>query len=209
MILRITAWLVLVTTLVLLTPRPITAGEPTDRVRAVIAKSIQILKDPKLKFKDRGKERIDRLRDIVYPIFDFREMAKRSLGFHWRERTPKEQDEIASLFTKLLEKNYANRIESYDDEKVQYTGEIIDQSYAVVDSKIINKKGQEFVIKYKLRLTRKGWKIYDLSVENISIVNNYRAQFNRVIAKSSYKELIGKMKNKIEELEDSEREPND
>jgi phospholipid transport system substrate-binding protein len=204
---RITVGLYLAMVLVLHTPLPSEAEGPTELVSEVIEKAIQILNDPKLGENHRGGERLNLLREAVYPVFDFPEMARRSLGLHWRQRTPEEREEFVTIFTKLLEQTYATKIESYDDEKVVYTREAIDQGYAEVGSNIVNKQGEEFSVIYKLRLTDKNWKIYDVSVDNISVVNNYRSQFNRVITKESFPELIGKMEKKVKQFDKTGGKP--
>ena len=204
---RITVGLYLAMVLVLLTPLRSEAEGPKEQVSEVIEKAIEILNDPKLEKNHRKGERLNLLRETVYPVFDFRNMAQRSLGIYWRKRTPEEREEFVSIFTKLLEQSYADKIIAYDNQKVVYTRETIDQGYAEVGSNIVNKQGQAFSVIYKLHLTDKGWRIYDVSVENISVVNNYRSQFNRVITKESYPELIGKMKKKIEQLDKNSGKP--
>ncbi|HXL09373.1 MAG TPA: ABC transporter substrate-binding protein, partial [Candidatus Bathyarchaeia archaeon] len=118
------------------------------------------------------------------------------LGSEWRRRTPEEQKEFVRLFTNLLEQAYLDKIESYNGEKVQFLKERVDGNYAEVDTKIINNKGQEFSIMYRLHNVNGDWKVYDLVIEDISLINNYRAQFSRVLAKSSYQDLVNKMKEK-------------
>ena len=126
-------------------------------------------------------------------------MAKRSLGAHWRRRTPDEKQEFVTLFTTLLEISYADRIDLYKGQSVVFTREEVDNDYARVESKIVNKKQEAFSVDYKLQRREGGdWRIYDVVVENISLVNNYRSQFNRVIANNSYKELIKRMKEKTQ-----------
>ena len=123
-------------------------------------------------------------------------MARRSLGPEWRRHTPKEQKEFVQLFTDLLERAYLQQIESYNDQKVRYLNEREDSSYAQVDTKIVDNKGQEISINYRLHNMNGDWKVYDVVVEDISLVNNYRAQFSRVLASSSYQELVHRMKDK-------------
>jgi phospholipid transport system substrate-binding protein len=166
--------------------------------RLAIDNGIQVLNDPALKAEDKKEERIERLRQVVKPIFDFVEMAKRSLGAHWRRLSPEKRQEFVTLFTEYLEKTYADRVDLYNGHQAVFLSESIDQGYAQVDSKVANKKGEEFSVVYKLRLSDQVWKVYDVVVENISIVNNYRSQFNRVISNSSYDELIKKIKQKSE-----------
>ena len=125
-------------------------------------------------------------------------MAKRSLGANWARRTPQEQEEFVRLFTEVLERAYADIIESYIDEKIVYLAEKVDSGYADVNSKIVTAKGEEYSINYRAQLVGSEWKVYDVVAENISLVNNYRSQFSRVIAKSSYEELVRRLKDKNE-----------
>ncbi len=182
--------------MVALSPVRAGAGVPTDQIKATVDRALLLLKDPRLKQASKNKERRDRLRQILFTRFDFAEMARRALGPDWRRRTPKEQDEFVRLFTDLLERAYADTIESYTDEKIVYVGERLDGNFAEVSSRISNSRGQEFSIDYKTRLAGTEWKVYDVIVENISMVNNYRSQFRRVISNSSYDELVRRLKDK-------------
>jgi phospholipid transport system substrate-binding protein len=165
-------------------------GEPLDIVKSAADRAIAVLKDPWLKAPERKKERIERLKEIINPIFDYQEMARRSLGPHWRRRSPAEQEEFAKLFRAYLENIYSDRVDLYEGEKVTFGRETIDQDYAQVESLVSNAKGEENSVVYRLKRTDGNkWKVYDAIVENISIVNNYRSQFDRVISKSSYEEL--------------------
>jgi phospholipid transport system substrate-binding protein len=170
------------------------AGEPTEAIRSAVDQGVEILRSAKLENANQRAKVIDRLRQIVYPLFDFREMAMRSLGANWRRLEPQQQNEFVTTFTKLLEKTYADQIDLYNGQKVAYTGETIDGNYAQVDSKIVDKNGQNYSVVYKLHQVDGNWRIYDVVAENISLVNNYRSQFNRVIAKSSFEELLKTMK---------------
>jgi phospholipid transport system substrate-binding protein len=172
------------------------AGGPTDELRAAIEKVQMTLNDPQLKAAGKKGERLDKLRQVIQPKFDFSEMAKRSLGANWQRRNPEEQREFVRVFTELLENAYVDSIASYDGEKVVFSNEKQDKEYGEVNTKIVTKKGEEFSVNYKLHQASGNWKVYDVVIENISIVNNYRAQFNRVIAKSSYEELVRTMKEK-------------
>lgn len=172
------------------------AESPQQDIKAAVDKGIQVLSDPALKGSEKEKERIEKLRGIVFPLFDFPEMAKRSLGSHWRRRDAQQREEFVKLFTDLLERTYAKQISAYDGEQVVYTGEKVDGRYAQVDSKIVDKRGREFEVDYRMWRPQGRWKIYDVVIENISLVNNYRAQFNRVISKSSFEELMEKMRGK-------------
>jgi phospholipid transport system substrate-binding protein len=170
------------------------AGEPTQSIRSAIDQGVEILKKAKLENPKQRAQVIDRLRQIVYPLFDFNEMAMRSLGANWRRLNPQQRREFVSIFTTLLEKTYADQIDLYDGQRVEYTGENIDGNYAEVESRVIDKNGQTYSVAYRLHRVDGKWRIYDVVAENISLVNNYRSQFNRVIAKSSFEELLKIMK---------------
>jgi phospholipid transport system substrate-binding protein len=174
------------------------AGVPTDQIKGTVDRAVSVLKDPGLKPAAKTKERRDQLRQILFARFDFTEMAKRALGPNWRRRTPQEQDEFVRLFSDVLERAYADIIESYTDERIVYLYERVDGTFADVGSKIQTSKGEEYSIYYKAHLISNEWKIYDVVAENISLVNNYRSQFNRVISQSSYEELVRRLKDKAE-----------
>lgn len=179
-------------------PRPPiwSAGTPVDQIRVTVDRVLAILQDPGLGSDQKRQARRDQLRQAIFPTFDFAEMAKRSLGSHWRRRSPAEQKEFVDLFTDLLQTSYVGTIESYNGDKVAYLREVQDKNYAEVGTNIISAKGQEFTINYRLHLQDGEWKVYDVVIENISIVNNYRSQFNRVINRSSYEELLRVLKEK-------------
>ena len=178
-------------------PRFVQAGEPLQLVRTSVDKAIQILKDPNLHSQDKKRERVDRLREALQSIFDYEEMAKRALGTHWRRRTPAEQEEFVKLFRNFLERIYSDKIDLYGGEKVRFGREVIDQGFAEVESTIIRPNGEELAVVYKLRQRDGQWKVYDAVVENISIVNNYRSQFDRVISSASYQELVKRLQEKV------------
>ncbi len=174
------------------------AGLPTEQIKTTVDKAVGVLRDPKLKPAAKLKERREQLKQILFTRFDFTEMAKRSLGANWRRRTPQEQEEFVRLFTDVLERAYADIIESYGDEKIVYLNERLDAEFAEVNSKVITGKGQEYTINYKAHLVGNEWKVYDVVAENVSLVNNYRSQFTRVISKDSYEELVRRLKDKSE-----------
>lgn len=166
------------------------AGEPTEAIRGAVNQGVEILKNAKLDSQKQRSQVIDRLREIVYPLFDFREMAMRSLGANWRRINSPQREEFVLVFTRLLEKTYADQIDLYNGQQVVYTGESVDGDYAQVDSRVIDKNEQKYSVVYRLHRVDGRWKIYDVVAENISVVNNYRAQFDRVIARSSFDELL-------------------
>jgi len=178
---------------------PAVAGPPSDQLKSQIDRVLKTLDDPELKKEGRGKERRTAVRKIANDIFDFNETARRSLGRHWQARTPAERDEFVQLFSDLLERSYISKVELYGGEKIQYVGDTIDSDQAKVQTKLLTKGGSDIPIEY--RMSRKGdrWLVYDVIIEGVSLVANYRTQFNKIIQTSSYQELVKKMKTKQEE----------
>ena len=175
------------------------AGAPTDQVRQSVDKVLDILKNKKLKKPANEKKRKAEIRKVVSERFDFADMAKRSLGIYWRQRTPEERKEFVPLYTDLLERTYIKKIEGYTDEKITYTGEKINDGYAVVDTKVITSKNTEIPIQYRMLNENGQWMVYDVSIEGVSLINNYRNQFSSIIHQKSYDELVKKLKAKEEE----------
>ena len=174
------------------------AGVATDQVRSTVDQVIAILQDSSLKVESKQKDRREQLRKVILARFDFAEMARRSLGPEWRRRTPAEQEDFVKLFTDLLQENYIGTIESYNGDKVIYNRELKDQDNAEVQTTLTTKREDSYSINYRLRLVGKDWKVYDVVIENISVVNNYRSQFSRVLARSSYEELVRNMREKAQ-----------
>lgn len=184
----------------LLSPVVLRAGVPTEQVRQTADRVLSVLQDSRLKSADRQKERREQLRQIIGSRFDFGEMAKRSLGSNWQKANNEDQRQFVELFTELLEKSYADQIESYNGEKIVYGRENVSQDQADVDTKIVTKKGEEIAITYKLRSAAGDWKVYDVVIENVSLVNNFRSQFNRILANASFAELLKKLQSKSVEI---------
>jgi phospholipid transport system substrate-binding protein len=182
--------------LLLMQPVWVSAGAPGEQVRQTVDKLLAILKNPRLKGEENKNERREKLKEVIYQGFDFTEMAKRSLGSEWRRRSPEERKEFVKLFTDLLKRAYLEQIESYSGEKIQYLKELEGDNYAEVATKIVDNKGQDYSVNFRLHKVTGDWKVYDVVIEDISLINNYRSQFNRVLAKSSYEELVNTMKGK-------------
>jgi len=172
------------------------AGGPTDQVRATVDRVLVTVRNANLKSPTQMKDLRVRLAEIIYTRFDFGEMAKRSLGPQWGRRTVEEQREFVKLFTEVLARAYTERIESYSSQNVVYTREVEDKEYAEVDSTVVSDKLEKVSLNYKLHSVDKEWRVYDLVIEDISVVNNYRSQFSRVIARSSFEELMRMLKEK-------------
>jgi phospholipid transport system substrate-binding protein len=178
------------------------AGAPTDQLREYTNAVQKVLDDPALKAPDRRQERRTAVRKIASEVFDVAESARRALGPHWQQRTPAEREEFTDLFADLLERTYISKIDLYGGEKLQYTTEQVDGNHAVVKAKVLTKQGTEVPVEARMLKNGDRWLIYDVLVENLSLVGNYRAQFDQIIRKSSYPELINRLKTKRNEFLD-------
>jgi phospholipid transport system substrate-binding protein len=179
---------------------PAAAGPATDQLKGAIDRVVKVLEDPSLKGSDRVVDRRHAVRKIADEIFDFPEIARRSLARHWQPLTDRQRAEFVSLFSDLLERSYISKIELYGGEKIIYAGERVDGDVTTVTTRIITKNGTEVPIDYKLLKKGDRWLVYDVNIEGVSLVSNYRTQFNKIIQTSSYNELVQKLRTKQEEL---------
>ena len=177
---------------------PAQAGPPTEHLRGQIDRVLKVLDDPGLK-RDEPARRVA-VRKIADEIFDFSETAKRSLARHWQPRTPAERDEFTKLFADLLERSYISKIELYGGEKIAYVNDVIEGDQALVRTHIITKNATQVPVDYRMLKKGERWLVYDVVIEGVSLVANYRTQFNKIIQTSSYTELVKKMKAKQEEF---------
>ena len=184
---------------------PARAGAPTDQVREYTDAVLKILEDPALKTEDRKPERRAAVRKIATEVFDVQETARRALGPHWQQRTPQQREEFVQLFAELLEQTYISKIDLFGGEKLRFTEEKVDGDNAIVRAKVVTRQQTEVPV--EARMLRKGdrWLIYDILIENISLVGNYRAQFDRIIRTSSYDELVKRLRTRGEFLREAER----
>ena len=171
---------------------PSHAGAPTDQLRGQVDRAIATLEDPALRQKPDARRAA--VRRIAEQIFDFEETARRALGRHWQARTPEERREFVGLFTDLLERTYISRIETYSGERVVYAGDTVEGKEATVRTRLVTRDGKEVPIDYRMRLAGERWLVYDVVIEGVSLVANYRSQFNRIIQTSSYQELLSRLR---------------
>lgn len=165
---------------------------PTGVVRAAADGVIAVLRA-----SGRAADRRGALERAVEPAFDFDDMARRALGPHWRARTVAERQQFTALFRGLLERAYVKRLEAYDGERVQYLGETRDGAYATVRTAIVTPRDTEIGADYRLHAGAAGWRIYDVRIDGVSLIENYRAQFDTVIDESSYEALVGRLEAKV------------
>ena len=175
------------------------AGPPTEQLKASIDRVVKALEDPVLKGEGKALDRRIRVRSIANDIFDWAETAKRSLARHWQPLSDAQREEFVKLFGDLLERSYVSKIEQYGGEKVVWVSESVADDLATVRTKVITKQGVDVPIDYHMFRRGDRWLVYDVVIENVSLVNNYRTQFNRIIQTSSYQDLITKMRTKLEE----------
>jgi phospholipid transport system substrate-binding protein len=172
---------------------PLTAGEPTAQLSATINEFVTILVNtPVAQLRASGLPQS--ALSLVFSRFDFSEMTKRSLGSHWESLGSAEQREFVDAFTERVLRAYGRSVRASGDEKVQYARELRDGDLATVQTKVISGSGDELPIDYQLHDVGGQWKVYDVVIDQVSIVSNYRAQFDRILAKSSVKELLQRIK---------------
>jgi phospholipid transport system substrate-binding protein len=175
-------------------PASADAGAPTDQLKAAVEQIVKVLEDPALKAEGKTKERRAAIRREAETVFDFGETAKRALGRHWQPLAEKDRLEFTSLFSDLIERAYISRIERYSGERITYTGESIEGALASVRTRFVTKQGSEIPVDYRMQQRGERWRVYDVVVEGISLINNYRTQFDKIIQTSSYAELVRKLK---------------
>jgi phospholipid transport system substrate-binding protein len=179
--------------LTLVVPLAATASEVTAQLRGTVNEFVTILVNtPVAELRQSGLP--DKALKLIHTRFDFSEMTKRSLGPHWNALTANEQQEFIEAYTQMLLRVFGRSTRAAGDETIQYQREVRDGIHASVETKVVSGSRDDFAIHYRLHDVDGQWKVYDVLIDHISIVNNYRAQFERVIAKSSVKELLQRMK---------------
>ena len=178
-------------------PATLWASKPIDEIRTVVNHALQMVRHSKLESRQEKEALVGRLEGIIDPLFDFNEMAKRSLGLHWKTLTPEERREFVPLFRDFLGRIYLGRVKSYNGEKVLFVGEQLGKNYAEVDTQVVGQTGNQLPVVYMLKRDDDDWKIYDVLIDHVSLIDNYRSQFDSVIAGSSYQGLVERMKQKI------------
>jgi phospholipid transport system substrate-binding protein len=172
-------------------------SEPLDDIRGPIEKGVALLKDPSYSSPSKYDEQREKIWELVHDIFDFRIISMRALAREWRSFTPKQQEEFTEAFTELLKHNYLNKIQGQfrDEEVVFLEQDMLTDKQAVVKSKILRQQ-TEIPMDYKVVLSQGKWRIYDINVEGISLIKNYRTQFKSILAKESPEELIQRIRQK-------------
>jgi phospholipid transport system substrate-binding protein len=182
------AWLIFVSWLA---PMPAFATTPTEQIQETIQQVLSVVKNP----ANSHEQRKEMLRETLMPRFDWLEMARQTLGKHWSVAAGRE-NEFVGAFAEFLGNSYVGSIVSYKDQKILFVQESIESNRAQVKTKIVPDKGEATTVNYRLHRVQGEWKIYDVVVEDISLVFNYRAQFNRILAKGSFDDLLKQLREK-------------
>ena len=182
---------------------PGTANGPLEQIRETTDKILDVVKDPALKGPDKAAERAEKIRALADERFDWHEMSRLALGRYWRDRTPAERKGFTDLFGRLVENTYMDKVEGYSGELIRYTGERVDGKYATVNVVIVTRKNVDIPVEYRLMLEGTKWFVYDVLVEGVSLVNNYRSQFDEILTNQTFQELMQRLEAKVKEGEPS------
>ena len=166
------------------------AGPATDQLRAYTDRVMAVLESRTMT----APQRLEAVRGVASEAFDVSETAQRALGIHWQQRTPAEREEFVQIFRGLLEQTYLSRIGEFGGERIKYVSERIDGDRAIVRALIVTKNGTEVPVESRLLQKGDRWLIYDVLIENVSLIASYRSQFDRVIRTASYPELVRRLK---------------
>ncbi len=173
------------------------AGGPEDTIKQGTEKILETLRNPDLKAPEKRDERRQKMKDAVDSVFNWDEMAKRSLARHWRKRSAEERKTFVPLFADMVRNTYMSKLEGFSGEKVKYAGERVKGDYARVAIAIITKKETEIPVEYSMKKFDGQWLVYDVAVEGVRMVNNYRTQFNTMLNRMSYDKFIDKLRTKV------------
>ncbi|MBN2144555.1 MAG: ABC transporter substrate-binding protein [Candidatus Aureabacteria bacterium] len=177
------------------------AGEAMQQLEKTVTEIMDLLENPVLKGEDKKTERDNKLGDLLESRFNYEEMSRKTLAKEWKNLQEDKQKEFTNVFKELLKRTYISRIEAYTNEKVTYSKEIsLDEGKAVVQTVLVSEKG-DIPIDYNMHLVGEEWKIYDVTIEGVGLLKNYRNQFREIMEKGSFDDLMNKLKEKNEKLE--------
>lgn len=173
---------------------------PTEQLKPTLDKLVTILADPELKGKENKKMRRDKIMTTISNRFDFSEMSKRVLGATWREISQSDREYFTKQMTKLLENNYIGQLENYSGEKIEYVGQRIKGGRAQV-STLIESNGAKYPVHYIMTESDDKWMVYDINIEGVSLIRNYRAEFTSILRQKKYEGLIEILEEKNQSFE--------
>jgi phospholipid transport system substrate-binding protein len=190
--------------MVLIVPLGEASEGPMESIRTTTERILEVLNDPDLKGPEKIEERRNLVREAAEKRLDWGEIARRSLGRHWRSISGAEREEFQKLLRDLAEGTLLGRLGEYSGEKVIYDSERIDGKYSEVKIKIITEKSQEIPVVYRMKESNGCWRVYDVLIEGVSLVNNYRSQFNEILVNGSYQDLVERLKDRLRELREED-----
>jgi phospholipid transport system substrate-binding protein len=177
---------------------PAWAGAPLDMVKLNVNKGLEVLRDPKLKADSAREIKKEKLRLVYNNLFDDIELGKRTLSRNWNSMNTAQRQEFVKLFRQVLEKAYVDRILDYSDEKIVFDKEtMLSDTQAEVQTRVLTSANKEIPIFYRAILKDGSWKVYDVVIENVSLVLNYRTQFNDILAKNNPEHLLETLRQKV------------
>jgi phospholipid transport system substrate-binding protein len=184
--------------ILLVIPSFVMAGEVTDRVKKVSDKIFSVISDKALQTPEMKEKKEQMIMDAVDGAFNWEEFSRRALARNWSQRTDGEKKEFISLFKQLIKRTYMEKSGQYSGGKVEFLEEKIDGEYGVVKSQLVSSSGTKTPVDYRLMKKDGAWWVYDVYIEDVSLISNYRSQFNVILNKSSFDELLKRLKEKIE-----------
>lgn len=178
-------------------PAHVFAGMPTDDVRNCVNEALDILRDPALKGDAKKQEKEAKIRSLSAKMFDFQELSKRTLGRHWKTLSPDQRQEFMSLYRRILEDAYMEKIVAYTDEEIVFDNEIpLSEKTAEVRT-TVRTKTADVPIHYRVIQSGGTWKVYDVVIEGVSLINNYRSQFREILSDKTPEDLLEVMRKKV------------
>lgn len=179
-----------------------TNAGPMKQLQQSVDELLRILQSQELQNPDKKTERKQLIDNATQEIFDFREMARSSLGQTWDTLTPEEQNQFVGLFTRLIEQRYKGKLDAYDNQKIIYKKELIKGKKALINTAVVD-KDLEILIDYRLKENQGKWLVYDLTIENVSLVVNYRRDFDSIMRKEQFAGLVEKISKQLEKSDTS------
>ena len=176
---------------------PVFSSPVQDQLKASIDQLLSILRDPQFQGDANTDKRRQALRTIIYERFSFAKMSQLSLGANWKKINNQQKDEFTKLFGQLLEDTYVSKIEGYTDEKILFTKELVKEKKAQINTKIVT-DSVEIPLDYRMYQAKDGsWMVYDMIIEGVSLVGNYRSQFSGILQNDSFEKLVEELKKKL------------
>ncbi len=188
-------------------------GPVTGQLKATLDQIIKVLNDPSLKTPDKEDERRNILLKLIKKRIDEEAFAIKALGAHWEKRTEKEKQEFVEIFSDLLERTYLKKIddylakaESFSEKNILYVNETVRGDFVIIETKVLINKDSQIPVYYLFKNKKGNWLAIDIAIEGVSLVKNYRAQFNEILAQSSFDELISRLKSKQQQAETTDKQ---